>query len=153
MSASRPSAGAVSSITRPSRISRERQIEAYSIRPADSSIATGLFSGGNQQKAIVARELAFDPRVLIIAQPTRGLDVSAAELVHGELMRLRRRAAPSSSSAMISTKSSSSATAIAVIYDGEIVADLAAEAADRGAIGLAMTAGRAVTLASTEART
>ncbi len=130
-----------------------RQIEAYSIRPADSSIATGLFSGGNQQKAIVARELAFDPRVLIIAQPTRGLDVSAAELVHSELMRLREKGCAILVISDDLDEILELSDRVAVIYDGEIVADLAAEAADRGAVGLAMTAGRAVTLASTEART
>ena len=66
-----------------------REMAAYDVRPPDPDQPVGLFSGGNQQKALVARELAFSPRMLVIAQPTRGLDVSAAAFVHAELVRER----------------------------------------------------------------
>ncbi|MEZ5924312.1 MAG: ABC transporter ATP-binding protein [Hyphomicrobiaceae bacterium] len=120
----------------------KRQIDTYSIRPDNASIATGLFSGGNQQKAIVARELAFDPRVLIISQPTRGLDVSATEFVHGELMKLRDRGCAILLISDDLDEVLQLADRIVVLYDGELVLEALAERADRGAIGVAMTAGR-----------
>lgn len=119
-----------------------RQIEAYRIEPPDPRLATGLLSGGNQQKAIVARELAFEPKVLIIAQPVRGLDVSAAEFVHRELMRLKEMGC---AILMISDDLDEIiefADRIAVIYEGEIVYERPAAEADRLDIGLAMTSGR-----------
>ena len=51
----------------------------------------GALSGGNLQKALLARELAFDPGVLIVAQPTRGLDIGATRFVHERLIALRAR--------------------------------------------------------------
>ncbi|MFO1171350.1 MAG: ABC transporter ATP-binding protein [Hyphomicrobiaceae bacterium] len=119
-----------------------RQIAAYSIRPADASIATGLFSGGNQQKAIVARALAFDPRVLIIAQPTRGLDVSASEMVHAEIMKLRDKGCAILVVSDDLDEVFELSDRICVLYDGEIVDETDAASADRARIGLAMTAGR-----------
>lgn len=119
-----------------------RQITTYSIRPEDASIATGLFSGGNQQKAIVARELAFSPRVLIIAQPTRGLDVSATEMVRGELMKLRDAGCAILVVSDDLDEVLELADRIVVLYEGEIVHETDAAAADRSEIGLAMTAGR-----------
>ena len=120
----------------------DRQIAAYDIRPASPDIATGLFSGGNQQKAIVARELAFDPKVLIIAQPTRGLDVAATEFVHGELMALRGRGCAVLLISDDLDEVLQLSDRIAVIYNGEIVHEVDANGANRGSIGLAMTAGR-----------
>ena len=52
-------------------------------------VRTGTLSGGNLQKALLARELSADPMVVIAAQPTRGLDVSAAGFVHSRFLELR----------------------------------------------------------------
>jgi general nucleoside transport system ATP-binding protein len=67
------------------------QIETFGIRAAAPAARTGTLSGGNLQKALLARELAFEPLVLIAAQPTRGLDVAAREFVHRQLLGLRAR--------------------------------------------------------------
>ncbi len=64
----------------------DRFIKALDIRPADPDKPIGLLSGGNQQKAILARWLATEPRVLILDEPTRGIDVGA----HAEIIRLIR---------------------------------------------------------------
>ena len=66
-----------------------RQISAFDIRCPGPGIRAGALSGGNLQKALLARELAFDPKVLIAAQPTRGLDVGAALFVHERFLALR----------------------------------------------------------------
>lgn len=68
-----------------------RQIAAFNITAAGTAVRTGTLSGGNLQKALLARELAWDPLVLLAAQPTRGLDVSAAQFVHGQFLDLRSR--------------------------------------------------------------
>ncbi|QIG47353.1 ABC transporter ATP-binding protein [Nordella sp. HKS 07] len=119
----------------------EKQIVAYDIRPPDPSLPIGLLSGGNQQKAIVARELAFQPKVLIIAQPTRGLDVTAIAFVHRELMRLR---AEGRAILLISDDLDEIfqlSDRIAVMYENAIVCDMPVERATVAGIGLAMNGG------------
>ena len=64
-------------------------MERFDIRPRNSDLLARNLSGGNQQKIILAREIANNPEVLIAFQPTRGLDVGAIEYVHHELIKLR----------------------------------------------------------------
>ena len=70
------------------RDAREK-IEAYDIRPADCRLRTASFSGGNQQKIVLAREMERDPDVLLIGQPTRGVDVGAIEFIHKRIVAMR----------------------------------------------------------------
>jgi ABC-type uncharacterized transport system ATPase subunit len=65
------------------------KIEKYDIRPANCRLKTANFSGGNQQKIVVAREIERDPRVLIIGQPTRGVDIGAIEFIHRRIVEMR----------------------------------------------------------------
>ncbi|WP_048649215.1 ABC transporter ATP-binding protein [Nitratireductor soli] len=65
------------------------KIEKYDIRPADCRLKTANFSGGNQQKIVLAREMEQDPKVLIVGQPTRGVDVGAIEFIHKRLIDMR----------------------------------------------------------------
>jgi ABC-type uncharacterized transport system ATPase subunit len=67
----------------------ERQIREFDIRCPGPAVRAGALSGGNLQKALLARELAFDPKLLVAAQPTRGLDVGAALFVHERFLALR----------------------------------------------------------------
>ena len=67
------------------------QIDRYDIKAGGTAVRTGTLSGGNLQKALLARELAWDPLVLLAAQPTRGLDVAAARFVHRQFFNLRQR--------------------------------------------------------------
>jgi simple sugar transport system ATP-binding protein len=64
-------------------------IADYDVRPPDATLAAGRLSGGNQQKLIIAREFHRQPRVLIAAQPTRGVDVGAIEFIHRRIVRAR----------------------------------------------------------------
>ncbi len=66
------------------------QIEVFDIRTPSPDIRTGALSGGNLQKALLARELAWDPYILLADQPTRGLDVGAAQFVHEKFLELRK---------------------------------------------------------------
>ena len=63
----------------------------FDIRPNDPGLRAALFSGGNQQKIVVAREVARSPRVLLVGQPTRGVDIGAIEAIHERLIALRDR--------------------------------------------------------------
>ncbi|MGE3871837.1 MAG: ABC transporter ATP-binding protein [Parvibaculaceae bacterium] len=118
-----------------------RQISAYDIRPPDPLIAAGFLSGGNQQKAIVARELALAPAILVIAQPTRGLDVTAIAFVHRELMRLRHEGCAILLISDDLDEIFQLCDRIAVMYESEIVCDLPAGQATVAGIGLAMNGG------------
>ncbi|TPW32658.1 ABC transporter ATP-binding protein [Pararhizobium mangrovi] len=65
------------------------KMERYDIRPPDPRLKTANFSGGNQQKIVLAREIERDPEVLIFGQPTRGVDVGAIEFIHKRIIEMR----------------------------------------------------------------
>ncbi|MEL6751559.1 MAG: heme ABC transporter ATP-binding protein, partial [Pseudomonadota bacterium] len=67
----------------------EEKIERYDIRPPNPKLKTANFSGGNQQKIVLAREMERDPTVLLIGQPTRGVDVGAIEFIHKRIIEMR----------------------------------------------------------------
>ncbi len=67
----------------------EREMKAFDVRPANPLLRSGKFSGGNQQKIILAREIERDPDLLIVGQPTRGVDIGAIEFIHRRLIELR----------------------------------------------------------------
>lgn len=64
-------------------------IDQFDIRPGDPLLRVGLLSGGNQQKVVLAREIHADPHLLLIGQPTRGVDIGAIEFIHKRLIELR----------------------------------------------------------------
>ena len=68
-------------------------IKRFTIQATGPEVKTGTLSGGNLQKVLLARELAFEPEVLLASQPTRGLDVAAAEFVHRQFLSLREKGA------------------------------------------------------------
>ncbi len=75
----------------PGRLERHARaaIAAYDVRPPDPDLAAARFSGGNQQKLVLAREIERAPKVLLIGQPTRGVDIGAIEFIHRRLLALR----------------------------------------------------------------
>ncbi|MEG1874077.1 MAG: ATP-binding cassette domain-containing protein, partial [Angelakisella sp.] len=85
---------------------------------------TRSMSGGNQQKAIVAREIDRDPQLLIAVQPTRGLDVGAIEYIHKQLIKERDRGKGILLVSLELDEVTNVSDRILVIYEGEIVADL-----------------------------
>ena len=66
-----------------------RKMAAYDIRPPVPRLKTANFSGGNQQKIVLAREMECEPKVVLAGQPTRGVDIGAIEFIHGRLVALR----------------------------------------------------------------
>ncbi|RUW37715.1 ABC transporter ATP-binding protein, partial [Mesorhizobium sp. M2A.F.Ca.ET.015.02.1.1] len=99
----------------------------------------GALSGGNLQKALLARELAFDPKVLIVSQPTRGLDIGAARFIHEKFLAMRAKGCgiivigeDLEELLMLSDR-------IAVMYEGRIAGTLISADATVTRLGLMMT--------------
>ncbi len=66
-----------------------RWMGAYDVRPRDPELVATAFSGGNQQKQVVAREFEHDPALVVVAQPTRGVDIGAIALIHERVVAMR----------------------------------------------------------------
>jgi simple sugar transport system ATP-binding protein len=116
-----------------------RLIQAFDIRSGQggATIARSM-SGGNQQKAIVAREISLEPDLLIAVQPTRGLDVGAIEYIHKQLVLARDRGCAVLLISLELDEVKSLSDQIYVIFEGKIVAGLNPEAATIQEIGLYM---------------
>ncbi|MEO3150728.1 heme ABC transporter ATP-binding protein, partial [Turicibacter sanguinis] len=103
-----------------------------------STTITRSMSGGNQQKAIIAREVVRSPKLLIAAQPTRGLDVGAIEYVHRELIAERDKGRGVLLISLELDEILNVSDRVAVIYEGEIVAILETANTNEKEIGLLM---------------
>ena len=117
----------------------EEQIRAFDIRCSGPMARTGTLSGGNLQKALLARELAFDPAVLIAAQPTRGLDIGAARFVHEKFLALRAKGCALIVISEDLEELLALSDRIAVMYEGAISGVLDAADASVQRIGLLMS--------------
>ena len=113
----------------------------FDVRTPDVNVAVSSLSGGNQQKVVVAREIRRNPNALIVAQPTRGLDVGAIEFVHQQLVAERDRGKAVLLFSLELDEIMALADRIAVIFEGEIVGIVPREAASEEKIGLMMTGG------------
>lgn len=118
-------------------------IEKYDIRPSgcEQSLARGL-SGGNQQKVIIAREVAEDPDLLIAVQPTRGLDVGAIEYVHKTLVEQRDKGKAVLLISLELDEVMNVSDTIGVIYNGSIQTTFKQGEVDENTIGLLMAGGK-----------
>ncbi|HEX7300080.1 MAG TPA: ATP-binding cassette domain-containing protein, partial [Solirubrobacteraceae bacterium] len=117
-----------------------RLIKEFDVRGGGpNSLATSL-SGGNQQKCVIAREIACDPRVLVAAQPTRGLDVGAIEFVHRRLVTERDAGRGILLISLEFEEVRSLADRIVVIYEGQIVGEFGPDVSEEE-LGIAMTGG------------
>jgi simple sugar transport system ATP-binding protein len=116
----------------------ESQIQGFDIRTSGPEARTGTLSGGNLQKALLARELAMSPRLLVAAQPTRGIDIGATEFVHRQLLDLRA----SGGGVLLISEDLEELFAlsdrIAVLYAGRVMADLPIGQATVERVGLLM---------------
>jgi general nucleoside transport system ATP-binding protein len=112
----------------------------FDVRGGDVHTRAGSLSGGNQQKVVIARELAAQPRVLIAAQPTRGLDVGAIEFVHRRLVEERDQGRAVLLVSLELEEIRSLSDRVLVIYEGAIVAEMPPSASEED-FGMAMTGG------------
>ncbi|AKJ29175.1 heme ABC transporter ATP-binding protein [Caldimonas brevitalea] len=115
-----------------------RLMAAFDVRPPEPSLQTSKFSGGNQQKLILAREFARAPRVLLIGQPTRGVDIGAIEYIHRQIAALREAGC---AVLLVSTELDeilALADRIVVMSGGRITGNLAREEASEARLGALM---------------
>ncbi|MDX8501701.1 MULTISPECIES: ABC transporter ATP-binding protein [Mesorhizobium] len=113
------------------------KIGKYDIRPADCRLRTANFSGGNQQKIVLAREMEQDPGVLIVGQPTRGVDVGAIEFIHKRLIAMRDQGKAVLVVSVELDEIRSLSDRILVMFAGRIVGERGPEATE-GELGLLM---------------
>jgi simple sugar transport system ATP-binding protein len=118
-----------------------RLIEEFDVRGGGPLTPAGALSGGNQQKLVAAREISRDPKVLIAAQPTRGLDVGAIEYLHRRLVSERDEGRAILLVSLELDEILSLSDRILVIYEGRIVGEHSGEVSEE-AIGLEMLGGR-----------
>jgi general nucleoside transport system ATP-binding protein len=119
----------------------KRLIEDFDVRGGGPETRAGALSGGNQQKLVAAREIDRDPKVLIAAQPTRGLDVGAIEYLHRRLVAERDRGRAIMLVSLELEEILSLSDRILVIYEGEIVGEHGTDVSEEQ-IGLEMLGGR-----------
>ena len=119
------------------------QMERFDIRAASPEVRAGTLSGGNLQKALLARELAFGPKVLVAAQPTRGLDVSAVEFVHRQFLRVRDEGRAVLLISEDLEELFALSDRLAVMYEGRIAGELRTAETSPAEVGLLMAGGGA----------
>ncbi len=105
------------------RADARKKIEKFDIRPANERLKTANFSGGNQQKIVLAREMEKDPDVLIIGQPTRGVDVGAIEFIHKQIIAMRDRGKAVLLVSVELDEIRSLSDRVLVMFDGRIVGE------------------------------
>jgi simple sugar transport system ATP-binding protein len=115
-------------------------IRNFDVRGGGASTKAGALSGGNQQKVVLAREIERDPKVLIAAQPTRGLDVGAIEFVHRRLIEERDEGRGILLVSLELDEVLGLSDRILVMYEGEIVGEFPPTATEEE-LGIAMTGG------------
>ena len=115
--------------------SSQRQMDEFDVRPSDPLLRCDGFSGGNQQKIIVARELGRDPDVLLIGQPTRGLDIGAIEFIHRRLIALRDQGMAILLVSVELDEIMSLSDRIVVMFDGAIAGEVAGSEATEQTLG------------------
>jgi simple sugar transport system ATP-binding protein len=116
----------------------QKLVKQYDIRTPSIFTPASSLSGGNQQKVIVARELARAPHLLIANQPTRGLDVGSIEFIHNQTVAARDAGAGVLLVSAELDEIMSLSDRILVMYQGRIMADLSAAEATREQLGLLM---------------
>ncbi len=115
-----------------------RILEAYDVRPRAIDLAASSFSGGNAQKLVVARELERSPSVLVLAQPTRGVDIGAIEFIHRQIVRARDLGLAVLLVSADLNEIMSLADRIVVMFEGRIMGELTQAEATAERLGLLM---------------
>ena len=115
-----------------------RQASEYDVRPSDGALPTSAFSGGNQQKIVLARELDRNPDLLLVGQPTRGVDIGAIEFIHRRLVALRDAGKAILLVSVELDEIQALSDRIIVMFDGRVSGERMAGATDERELGLLM---------------
>ncbi len=116
-------------------------IKEYDVRTPSATVLAGTLSGGNQQKVVVARELDGDLRLLVLDQPTRGLDVGSIEFIHRQAIKKRDAGTAVLLVSAELDEVLELSDRVAVMYRGQIVDIVDGRTADRNAVGVLMATG------------
>lgn len=123
------------------RTATENLLAEFDVRPANPDLPARALSGGNQQKLVVGREMGQRPKLLLVAQPTRGVDIGAIEFIHRQLLALRDRGV----AILLVSAELEEVTALSdrllVLHAGKIAAEVDPATTTAAEIGLLMTGG------------
>jgi simple sugar transport system ATP-binding protein len=129
--------GAMLDIEAARRQAGER-MQKFDVRPANVRLKTANFSGGNQQKIVLAREMERNPDVLVVGQPTRGVDIGAIEFIHNQIVKMRDAGKAILLVSVELDEIRSLSDRILVMFDGHIVGEADPAVATEGELGLMM---------------
>ena len=113
-------------------------MKEYDVRPISPFLKTSNFSGGNQQKIILSRELNKDPKVLLVGQPTRGVDIGAIEFIHQRIIDMRNKGAAILLVSVELDEILSLSDRIVIMFDGSLVGEKINENVTDREVGLLM---------------
>lgn len=125
------------------RANASRLIKDFDVRPANPDLPARALSGGNQQKLIIGRELELKPKLLLVSQPTRGVDIGAIEFIHQQLVALR----DAGCAVLLVSAELEEVTALAdrllILHEGKLAGEVDPARTGVEEIGLLMTGGKA----------
>jgi simple sugar transport system ATP-binding protein len=116
----------------------ERKMASFDVRPPNPALRITAFSGGNQQKLVLAREIDCSPGILVVGQPTRGVDIGAIEFIHRRLVELRDQGKAILVVSVELEEILGLSDRILVMAGGEIVGEVSGAEATEEAVGLLM---------------
>lgn len=116
----------------------QEQIDIFDVRPPNPNLSAKNFSGGNQQKIVVAREIERNPDILLIGQPTRGVDIGAIEFIHKQIIALRDQGKAILLVSVELDEILSLSDRIVVMFDGHIMGERLPDQTDETELGLLM---------------
>ena len=114
------------------------KMQTFDVRPGNPYLKTANFSGGNQQKLVLAREMQRQPQILLVGQPTRGVDIGAIEFIHQQLVAMRDQGSAVLLISVELDEIMALSDRILVMFAGRIVGEVAADQADERLLGLMM---------------
>ena len=120
------------------RAETARKMERFDVRPPDPNLTAKSFSGGNQQKIVLAREIERNPDLLLVGQPTRGVDIGAIEFIHQQIVALRDEGKAILLVSVELDEILSLSDRIAVMFDGQIMGERLPADTDERELGLLM---------------
>ncbi|MBV7396089.1 ABC transporter ATP-binding protein [Mameliella sediminis] len=116
----------------------EGKIERFDVRPPNANLAARNFSGGNQQKIVLAREIERNPDILLVGQPTRGVDIGAIEFIHQQIVALRDQGKAILLVSVELDEILSLSDRVAVMFDGHIMGERLPSETNQTELGLLM---------------
>nr|WP_319249177.1 ABC transporter ATP-binding protein [uncultured Celeribacter sp.] len=116
----------------------QKQMDKFDVRPPNPKLEAKSFSGGNQQKIVLAREIDRNPDLLLIGQPTRGVDIGAIEFIHQQIVALRDQGKAILLVSVELDEIMSLSDRIAVMFDGKIMGERLPSETNEGELGLLM---------------